>query len=363
MYFLVIIALFIAAPALGMADETIPPFSAPGGENNSDQATRQGTYSTIRVPEHYETIQEAINAAQNMDTIVVAQGTYVENIDFEGKAVKLISQKGPHYTVIDGNMSGSTVTFISGEGQDSIIDGFSITNGCGTWNYPSGICGGGIFCMNSSPTIVNNIIKSNIVDYAYLQGTGQYPENTGVGGGIFCAYSKAVISNNLIVSNFADCKGGGIACGRANLAMVNNTISKNQSGIAGGIYCSAESDLEIRNAIIWNNSATTAPGILLRVSSVLTISYSDLEGAEQAVLRSPDCTLNWGLGMIDLQPRYVIGPRGSYYLSQIAAGQSFDSPCMDAGDPSSKVRVFRTTRTDEVQDFWPIDMGFHYFGK
>jgi len=42
---------------------------------------------TIHVPADYPTIQEAINTSVNGDTVLVAPGTYVENIDFVGKAI------------------------------------------------------------------------------------------------------------------------------------------------------------------------------------------------------------------------------------------------------------------------------------
>jgi hypothetical protein len=48
-----------------------------------------------------------------------------------------------------------------------------------------------------------------------------------------------------------------------------------------------------------------------------------------------------------------------HYLSQIAASQTADSPCVDAGDPSSPM-IIGTTRTDHVQDSGVIDMGYHY---
>jgi regulator of RNase E activity RraA len=74
--------------------------------------------TTINVPADYATIQVAIDAANNGDTVLVAPGTYVENIEFYGKAITVSSAEGPEVTVIDGNQSGSVV-HISAYGYDS----------------------------------------------------------------------------------------------------------------------------------------------------------------------------------------------------------------------------------------------------
>ena len=111
--------------------------------------------ATIHVPGDYPKIQAGIDAAQNGDKILVAGGTYYENINFSGKAIKVTSEKGWDVTVIDGNQSGSVIRFEKGEGLNSVIEGFTITNGSGTWVggiFP-GYFGGGIFCNGSSPTM------------------------------------------------------------------------------------------------------------------------------------------------------------------------------------------------------------------
>ena len=64
---------------------------------------------TIAVPKDYPTIQEAIDAAENKDTVLVAPGTYVENIDFKEKAITVTSSEGASVTAIDGNDIGSVV--------------------------------------------------------------------------------------------------------------------------------------------------------------------------------------------------------------------------------------------------------------
>src|SRR5262245_8716390 len=88
--------------------------------------------AVIQVPGDYPTIQAAINAAGNGDTIEVAAGIYVENLNFLGKAVRVTSAQGADVTVIDGNQTGSVVSFVSGEGPQSVLNGFTLRNGRST---------------------------------------------------------------------------------------------------------------------------------------------------------------------------------------------------------------------------------------
>ena len=120
--------------------------------------------ATINIPADYPTIQQGIDVAVNGDTVLVVPGTYMENINFLGKAITVTSEQGPDVTVIDGNQSGSAIRFESGEGLDSVIEGFTITNGSGTWLGGSnpGYYGGGVGCLdNASPMIIGNIITKN----------------------------------------------------------------------------------------------------------------------------------------------------------------------------------------------------------
>lgn len=115
--------------------------------------------ATIHVPADYSTIQAAINAASNGDTIVVAPGTYQENIDFQGKAITVMSSGGSTVTTIDGGKTAPVVVFDTNEGATSILQGFTITNGYGT--FASSYDGGGIYVSGASPTIKGNTITDN----------------------------------------------------------------------------------------------------------------------------------------------------------------------------------------------------------
>ena len=82
------------------------------------------------VPSTYQTIQAAIDAAvAEEDEVVVSNGTYNENINFLGKAITVRSVNGAALTTIDGGGSGTLVTFSNGEGLDSVLDGFTVSNG------------------------------------------------------------------------------------------------------------------------------------------------------------------------------------------------------------------------------------------
>jgi len=157
----------------------------------------------IYVPSQYETIQEAIDRSWDSGIVWVADGTYSGqgncDIDFKGKAITVKSENGPGSCIIDcqGSETEPHRGFYSqrGETADSIVDGFTITNGYATWGSPGGPYGGGIYCSGSSPTITNCIITKNTAEF-------------GAGGGIFCTDGSPTISNCIISGNNAMGAGG-----------------------------------------------------------------------------------------------------------------------------------------------------------
>ncbi|HHE40751.1 MAG TPA: hypothetical protein ENL10_04540, partial [Candidatus Cloacimonetes bacterium] len=132
----------------------------------------------------YANIQNGIDSSQNGDTVLVYPGTYVENIDFNGKNIVLASLElitgNESYidsTIIDGGKQSSCIRLHNSE-QNAVIQGFSITNGIGFDHINSGAGrpGGGI-AINTpygDPQIFCKIINCNIFKNKATGGGGIY---------------------------------------------------------------------------------------------------------------------------------------------------------------------------------------------
>ncbi len=214
----------------------------------------------LNVPSGYATIQSAIGAAIDRDTVLVSAGTYFENIDFRGKRITVASQflltqsiDIIKQTIIDGSRStfsdsGSVARFISREDSLAVLCGFTLQNGIGTL-VPGSFAGGGILVANTSgPKIQWNIIRNN----SALVGAGiavrfskPIIENNAIvhnsaldGGGIWIESSEMLINHNVIYSNDADGSGGAIFMKGSFVTVSNSSITDNTSSVCGGVYCS-----------------------------------------------------------------------------------------------------------------------------
>jgi hypothetical protein len=218
----------------------------------------------IYVPVDQPSIQAGIDAAADGDTVLVADSTYYENINFKGKAITLASHflmdgdtSHIHKTVINGsspsNPDTASVIFIpKGADQTTVICGFTITGGKGTLDlFPDGVTwlkrGGGIFIEGTSCIVKYNLITGNVINYDLIRisAAGIYAD---AGTGKEIQILNNVISNNKLQSSQATC-GAGIVIDnglRYNCKFVidSNTISGNiakcttqKTCAAGGIEC------------------------------------------------------------------------------------------------------------------------------
>lgn len=270
-------------------------------------------------PAGFNNIQAAIDDAKDGDTLIVADGKYTgagnRDIDFKGKAITVKSENGPENCVIDCNGTESEphrgFRFHSGEDANSIVSGLTITGGYGPeeeyyYEHPvKRSFGGAIYCVGSSPTIINCKITRNIAKEdgggVYLQGAGAprlidctISENRAgnIGGGMAtewcsgwthnCVFSKnsasqggavgfryaaaPMLSYCRISENSANGYGGGIIGVNSGATITNCVITKNTAlgggGIVTGMYCFFYGQLTIKNCTFSCNAAISKGGAI-----------------------------------------------------------------------------------------------------
>ncbi len=234
-------------------------------------------------------IQDCIDAAADGDECVVAPGTYFETINFNGKAITVRSSAGASVTTIDGTgLQNSVVTCKSGEGPDTALDGFTITNG-------SADSGGGMVVIGSSPTVTDCTFSGNFGNTygggmyngegssptvtnctfsdnsTHLSGGGMYNDegssptvtnctfsgNSSVfpGGGMHNAGSSPTVTHCTFIGNSAALGGGGMFNSGSSPAVTNCTFSGNTGSRGGGIHNTSSSPT-VTNCTFSGNSAT-----------------------------------------------------------------------------------------------------------
>jgi parallel beta-helix repeat protein len=234
----------------------------------------------ITVPDDYPTIQEAINHADDGDTIVVKSGTYYENV-IVNKRLTIESQSGAETTIVrtaepdtqknvfeimadNVVLKGFTVTVIVGWGGDGIhlykVENCVISdNIC----FDNGI---GIHLLYSHNNIITNNNVSNNQMGCYLhesngnQIVGNIASNSSSSAGICLAFS----SYNKVLNNTANQNDSeGIRLlerGTTNNLIAHNILSSNR---LRGIHLFAADNNSILNNAFLNSSR----GIWLRGAS------------------------------------------------------------------------------------------------
>jgi hypothetical protein len=324
--------------------------------------------ASLNVPGDFATIKVCINATvSGVDECVVAPGTYHEKINLLGKAITVRSSSGRDVTTIDATgIGGSVVTCFSGEGPDTVLDGFTIAGGTGTY-------GGGMYnTQSSSPTVTQCTFSGN---------TGSF------GGGMY-NYDNCIptVTNCTFSGNTACFHGGGMYNRGGNPTVTNCTFSANTADYGGGMYNHYNSSPSVTNCTFSGNTAYSGGGMCNRNSSGPTLTNCVLRGdiPDEIVntnLSAPTMSFNDvhgglpvgaidGGGNIDLDPMFVRppgpGPDGTwggvdddYGDLRLQAG----SPCINAGDPGTVGQPGETDLEGHARVLCgPVDMGAYEFG-
>jgi predicted outer membrane repeat protein len=302
----------------------------------------------------YLRIQPAINAAVDGDEVVVADGTYTgdgnRDIYFLGKAITVRSENGPENCIIDcqgePNEPHRGFIFHTGEDHNSILEGFTITNG-----HSGDYYGSAIYCI-TSPTIKKCIFKDNVGIY---------------GSAVECELGSAAIIDCLFINNDTEYAGGGFSCWNESFPLLNNCVFiANHAGYGGAVYCNYTSTLLINNSTFVGNTAEDYGGGLCAGPAYLGESiwptllvtncifrdndpdqinkYSDLllvREENPAIVEYCNIQDGWdGKGNIDIDPRFIdIDSSNPIHWDLHLRAESL---CIDRGTNETRVGMTET---------------------
>ncbi len=184
-----------------------------------------GIADTINVPVDQPTIQAGIDAAEEGDTVLVAEGVYTgegnRNLAISDANIILESAGGAAVTVIDCEEQNLAIR-ITAPLDNVEVRGFTIRNGVDA-------NGGGILVLGAVATIADCILTDC--------------DATNSGGGINLNYagSGTLVTDCTISGCNAAVRGGGIYIDNSEALITGCTLFENYSGVqgGGGIFCNA----------------------------------------------------------------------------------------------------------------------------
>ncbi len=235
-------------------DETAENGFAPGDDDDNDGMTPA-------TPVRH--IQQIVDRYDNIATIHVSAGIYVENIVITASDSGLtLEGAGADATVIYGSENGSCLRVT--DAGDFTIRGFTLRNGRAQ-------DGGAIYCQNvASVVIERNEFQANMAD--------------GLGGAVAIQVCNNVtITENAFNSNITCGNGGGVNIWNApncSLRLSGNTFRSNVADSLGGaLVVSGIGQITATQNDLFNNRAKVdGGGIYLQDVAAATISESDISG-------------------------------------------------------------------------------------
>ena len=337
----------------------------------------------------FATIQTAIDSASDGDTVLVAAGTYNENINYNGKniivgSLYLTTQDTSYIssTIIGGDSSGSIVLFESFEDSTAVLNGFTfqniiinsgdelqtiininesspkiINNRFDNFYLFQDVESAVIYCENSNSLIMNNEFTNGSVGNGYVLGgfilsknsnvtiKNNRIENGYVGFAEPSGYIVSVNSDNIIESNVIinPSMGYCVICAAISILDGSNCILRNNFifqayGDGYGAVVASQSQYVSHNNTFVSNSSGYA-----NLSSDGIVSNDIIYGSSNAVYLDGNSTIQvsysdieggWeGVGNIDANPLFCNPDSSDYTIAE-------NSPCVGTGEDGENMGAF-----------------------
>lgn len=202
--------------------------------------------STLDVPAEYPTITAALAAASAGDTVAVAPGTYVEDLQLVS-GVTLLGTGTPDQVIVQGT------------GATSVIRGLALG------------------------------AQTRLVSLTVRGGIGSDVGGTRVGGGIYVETSQLSLRDVQVVENQADL-GGGLCAESANVTWIGGTLTSNQATLGGGLFVSKGS-LSLSGVPAAGNRAGSGGALYVLDANLLTL--------DDCLWTGNEATSSGGAGYVD----------------------------------------------------------------
>ncbi len=249
--------------------------------------------ATIRIPADQPTIQAGIDAAQESDILLLADGLFTgegnRNITFRDKSIAIRSEHGSSGCIIDCELLGSGFVFDPYDCISASIEGITITHaiaerGAGFYfGFNAGVIelidlvitdntasmdGGAIYCDSFADVhLTDCILSDNVAESA--------------GGAVFTAPEAVFTVEHCTIANNQAAEGGGIRFGQSRQTVVRDCyITGNSAGIGGGVMCAISASPEIIACVFESNTAEHMGGAVFCTDSEPVISGCQFQSNE-----------------------------------------------------------------------------------
>ncbi len=293
----------------------------------------------------YETIQGAIDAAADGDTLLLTQGIYAgtnnTNLMWDGeeKHLTIMTDLRGHqqnYAIIEGNGKGAGFYFGNSlQSNADIIYGITLRNMGSDANYYNAAfycenaeptiqhcwvhdCGWcAVYCSHANPRVENSWFYNNLAGFILDGGSNpvlllNYIEKSELDGVYAIDDSYPSLFNNLIAGN-----NRGVYLLNAKSLMVNNTIVSNTDW---GVRVSSDLLSQMINCIVWGNGTdleVLSANSLIAMNTCSSVEIPDVNpDSLDNIYDNPEFLTNNDYHLKSTSPCLDIGITGVVYWTE-----------------------------------------------